>query len=293
MEPYQIIMLLLGGLLFLTCLIGIIISMVRNQSMKKYIPFLCIAIVMIGFPAIKKVSIMNDLVTLEKYSKEYEANPSDPEALKKLTESFDNVNTNKITTSKQLTIYARGALLLGRNEISINYADKALDKDKSSVQARDIKLLAESNMMVRQLMLEPGNGNLRSELNRKLRVLEERPDKTSFESLKMAEGQLIAGNTVKAKEEANQVIARNPGDFQARQIIQLAGVEDKIREAERNPENNNELSQAVQSFQALPASPEQNVYRNAIMAKAFRTLGEEEKSRKYFDSVRVNLRPVR
>ena len=144
MAFYEIILLILGCLLFLVALTGIIVNIIRSEPLKKYLPLIFISIVMIGFPGINKVTFLNDFISLEKYSRQYEDNPSDEEAFANLAESYKRIKTGKIKSPEEYTAYANAAMLLEDNETSIEYAEKALEMDKGFTPANEIKTLAET-----------------------------------------------------------------------------------------------------------------------------------------------------
>ena len=60
LEVYQSILLFLGCLLFLIVIIGIILNFVRRDSIKRFLPFIALSIIMIGFPGIKEVSLLEN-----------------------------------------------------------------------------------------------------------------------------------------------------------------------------------------------------------------------------------------
>ncbi len=289
MATYEVILLILGCVLFLISLVGIIIGMIRRETLKKYIPLLFIAIVMIGFSAIKKVSLGNDFISIEKNSNDYLNDPSDTATLSKLAENYKKINPDLLQTPQDLTSYAKAAMLLGENEISIKYVNKALDMDKNYGPANDVKAQAESNMAIKQVTLEPENEELKSTLAGKLRVLDSIPTKNNYRSLKLAEGHLLTGNTAKSREEANNVIAKNPDQKQAHEIIQLADVEEKIKKTKENPANKKDLQLALRNFKEIPTTEHQKAYKSAVLAKAYTALGDHQKSEQYKDSAKIYL----
>jgi len=293
MAIYEIILLLLGCLLFLISLVGIVIGMIRNQSLKKYLPLLFIAIVMIGFPSIKKLSLGNDFISIEKDSNAFMNDPSNQDLLTKLADNYKKINPDELKTPQDLTSYAKMAMLLGDNDVALKYVNIALEIDKNYGPAVDIKNQIESNLAIKQLTMEPENDTLRSSVTRHLQILENGQSRNTYQSLKIAEGHLLTGNTASAKVEADKVIAKNPNQKQAQQIIQLAGVEEKIKKAKESPENKSELRYAVQNFKEISSNTHQKAYNSAIIAKAYKVLGDQKTSEKYKDSVKFFLaKPV-
>src|SRR5882762_5374270 len=74
---YEVIMLVLGILLFLVLIFVLLRSVVKDQPWGKLVPFFLVPIFMIGFPAFKKLSYDDGKVELEKVTHSLSEHPTD------------------------------------------------------------------------------------------------------------------------------------------------------------------------------------------------------------------------
>ena len=85
---YEIIMLVLGVVLFLVLIFILLRSVVKDQPWGKLVPFFLLPIFMIGFPAFKKLSYDDGKIELEKAMHSLSANPTDTTTRKQTEEAI-------------------------------------------------------------------------------------------------------------------------------------------------------------------------------------------------------------
>src|SRR2546423_12406634 len=88
---YEVILAILGVLLFIVLVIILIANVVRNHSIKPLLLFFIIPILMIGFPAWSKIKWNKDGFELDKTTQELAKNPSNPELETKLKDLVHEV----------------------------------------------------------------------------------------------------------------------------------------------------------------------------------------------------------
>ncbi len=129
---YELVLLFLGAFLFLILSGAFIYYVVKKEEIKKLLFFFPIPILMIAYPSIKEINISSDKIELSKYQKEYEDNPEDTVALKKIEELTEELES-RATSEEDLVQIGKSNLLLGNPEKAITAANKVIKtKEKNS-----------------------------------------------------------------------------------------------------------------------------------------------------------------
>ncbi|SHI62866.1 hypothetical protein SAMN05444280_10445 [Tangfeifania diversioriginum] len=144
---YEITLLLLGVILFLILSAGLLYYIIKKEQIKKLLLFFVIPIVMIGYPSIKEITISKDRIAFRKHLEEYIENPADSTSRRKV-ELYTEKLEKRATDSEDIMEVSKSNLLLGNPEKAVTLADKALQKDNTNQEARDIKRLAETQLQV-------------------------------------------------------------------------------------------------------------------------------------------------
>lgn len=135
---------------------------------------------------------------------------------------------------------------------------------------------------------------MKSDLEEKLNHLENTPDATVYKSLRIAKTQLIVGNTQRAKQEASEIISKNPESEAAQQIYDLANIQEKIIQAERSQLSRDSLTEHLNNIERMSTTNNQKALRSSIIARGYSVMGDEQKVQEYHDSMKVYLnKPVK
>lgn len=137
---YEITLLILGVILFLILSAGLLYYIIKKEQIKKLLLFFLLPILMIGYPSIKEISVSKDRIALVKYQDMLITNPEDSVAREKVEEYTGKLEERASTTDDMVRI-SKSNLLLGNSREAAYYANKALDKDSTHEQARDLKKL--------------------------------------------------------------------------------------------------------------------------------------------------------
>lgn len=146
---YEITLLLLGVILFLILSAGLLYYIIKKEQIKKLLLFFVIPIVMIGYPSIKEITISRDRIAFTKHLNDYIENPSDSTAKRNVALYTEKLE-KRATNSEDIMQVSKSNLLLGNNEKAATLADKALEKDITNQEARDIKKLAEAQLQIKE-----------------------------------------------------------------------------------------------------------------------------------------------
>jgi hypothetical protein len=124
--PYEIVLLIMGGILFAVLLFMLIYFVINKRSYMGILPFFIIAIIMVGFPSIQKIKIDNGIIEIEKLSKTVEQNPADTEAKRKLEIKLKEVGDRQISTSRNLKILEKASIAVGNDQMAVDYRNKLI-----------------------------------------------------------------------------------------------------------------------------------------------------------------------
>lgn len=126
LKIYEIVLLVLGVLLFFTTLIAFIYYIFKNRSIKYILLAFFISIVMIAFPALRKIRFGEfELETKENLSK-FRADPSDTLAYKELLNSAMRFDDFHNIGPSALTMFAEISAITGDTNEAISLLDSAL-----------------------------------------------------------------------------------------------------------------------------------------------------------------------
>jgi tetratricopeptide (TPR) repeat protein len=284
---YESILLILGFVLFVVMLAGMILNM--KSGMKKFIPFIILSIIMIGYSSIKKISFDSTMLKTKIEIEKCLQNPSDVEAKNGVRKMVSKIDPGTVRLSGNLTLLATANTLLGNYEKGIIYADKALLKNPESKQAKETKILAETSMAINTLASNSDDIHAVNNIDKRVKELEKIPVKNNFTNLTIANAYLLTGKTAEAKKTARTILSKNTGDKNAKEIIQLAMVVESVRMVKEKPTDNVALSNVSGHIDSVKANTSNSIIRSAVMTRAFHSLGNENMKQKYADSTRLYI----
>jgi hypothetical protein len=145
LQLYEVVLLFAGTLLFLVLLFALVLFIVRRRSLKGLLAFFPIAIVMMGFPGISKISFDNGKIEVEKQTGKLAQNPHDPATRQQLAEAVKRMELRPISSAGTFASLAEANAALGNTNAALRYVEKTLAlQPQSSVALR----LRESLMRV-------------------------------------------------------------------------------------------------------------------------------------------------
>ena len=153
---YEIVLLILGVFLFLILCTGLLYYIIKKEQIKKLLLFFALPIIMIGYPSIKEISISKDRIQLTKYQEQFIQNPEDSVARQKVEEYTDKLE-DRASSSNDLVQISKSKLLLGNYHEAADLADKAVTKESTNVEAKNIRSLATLEKSMQESPNEPQN----------------------------------------------------------------------------------------------------------------------------------------
>ena len=169
---WEIILLLLGVVLFLTIIGGFIYLIKKDKLKTSYGSFFLIPIIMIAFPSIRYVNFMNGLFEINTLTEKWEENPDDTENLKKLEEIIKEEANSPIRTEKELVAQAKANTALENFDEAEKQVETLLEKDPDNEEVKIIKARIEVSKAQRQLEQDSTNVQAQQKVEANIKVLE-------------------------------------------------------------------------------------------------------------------------
>lgn len=130
---YEVVLMLLGVFLFMLLSAALVYFVIKKQEIKTLLFFFAISILMIGYPSIQQLTISSNKFELSKYQQEFIENPNDSVAKQKMQE-LTLKHENRAETSNDILQISKTKLLLGNTDGAIVLANKAIEKEKKTIE---------------------------------------------------------------------------------------------------------------------------------------------------------------
>jgi len=147
---YEIVLLILGVFLFLILSIGLLYYIIKKEQIKKLLLFFVLPILMIGYPSIQEISISKDRIQLTKYQEQFIQNPQDSVARQKVKEYTDKLK-DRASSAEDIVQISKSNFLLGNYKEAADLADKAVTKESTNEEAKNIRSLATLEKAVQEV----------------------------------------------------------------------------------------------------------------------------------------------
>jgi len=170
---WEIILLSLGVVLFLTFIGGFIYLLRKDKLKMSYGGFFFIPIVMIAFPSIRSASFWNGLVEIETLTNEIEENPDATDAIKELEERISKQENAPIRTEEQLETKARANVVLEHYDVAEEQAEEILKKDPENEVAIIVKARVSVIKAQEALTKDATNEKARKKEETNIKILKE------------------------------------------------------------------------------------------------------------------------
>ena len=210
---------LIGGIVLFVVAVGLIVfCTLKQRSTKPGLAILPLAILMIGFPAIKnfegfgfKLETAVSAVTATATA--LDENPENAAAKKELETALNgleaNVTTNTASANVAETI-AHGNLVLGNHDTAIKWARVAVAKDPNSATARVLLDRANVSKALPRDSTQPLPPAARSNLNSAVTDLNKHQNLSPAARVTLARAQLALGQTNAAATNLEHAVKTNP-----------------------------------------------------------------------------------
>jgi len=193
---YEIILMLLGSVLFLV----VIFLIVKQKDINKnHLMGISFSIIMIAFPSIKSFSFQDGIINIEKKLEELKENPEDAMTKKTLEQEVGSIGDRPVNSAKRLTTLSEANLELGKTQKAETLAKEALDKAPENLQAAEVVNVIEVEKMIKKVKSNPANKKAKESLQKDINALKKIRTKSGRRTSHIAAGYEALGDDVMAK----------------------------------------------------------------------------------------------
>jgi len=219
---YELVMLVLGVVLFLVVIYLLIYQVKHGGKVVTLVFFFTISIVMMGYPSIKSIQVQQDGITIEKTAQDLQSDPTNSKARGELEQEVKKIQDRPITDPTTLTRIATAQLALGDDKEAEQNAQKALQRDPNASGAREVqqRIIAVRNLdlVTSEAQKHPDDPNIKAQLEQTVNQVVRQPSANPLALAKIAKAQVILGQHDKAAENVNKALQIDPNLTEAKKI---------------------------------------------------------------------------
>lgn len=211
---YEIVLLVLGVVLFLVLLICLAILVMRAKPFVKLVPFFAIAIIMIGFPSISSIEFSNGVVRIDKDTHDLQQDATNKSLRDALANEVANLSRRPSSDPAVIVTMAHAQIALGRNAEAIASFNKAAKLAPQLPQVIELRQRLELDNKLTDLATkveqQPSDSAAREELQKILREASSRPIASPVTIANIARGQAAIGDQTHARSNLERALKIDP-----------------------------------------------------------------------------------
>lgn len=224
---YQIVLMVLGIILFFVFVGAFVALMIKGKPYVKLLPFFLLPIVMIGYPGIESVSYQNGVVTITNATESLQQNPTDNTLRQTLQTAVDKTASRPTTNPDTITAIAAAQFALGDHQAAEAKLKTALEKSPQLPAAialeKRIELNKNLNALTTQVEQNPGNEAARANLQQTVAQGSALKISSPVMITNLARAQAAVGNQQQAVKLADQALKIQPNLAEAAAVKQQLG----------------------------------------------------------------------
>ncbi len=174
--PYEVVLLVLGCVLFVVLLFVLVVLVLRSKEFGKLLPFFVLPIAMIGYPGIQSIEIKDGTVTIKTITRELEQNPTDPAKREELKKAVAKLAARPIARPDRNAALAAAQLALGDESAAVTSLRKAQRVDPAGAEVvalqRKIDVVRELDRLATAVERDPADSRAAAELSGRLAAAE-------------------------------------------------------------------------------------------------------------------------
>lgn len=207
---YEIVLLLLGVLLFIVVLVILVIKTLTGQPITVVMPFFVLPVLMIGFPGIQNFKFMNGLAEVEMRAEEITKNPGNKELEKKQKLQIELLSSRPIRHPENQLIMAEAYESINALEKAKQYTQRVIDKQPDNTDAMRLESRITIKENINRLEQNPMDSQAKQIIKNEISRLEIKPETKQEDLITLARGNMAIGNTQRAQMYADSVKKINP-----------------------------------------------------------------------------------
>jgi tetratricopeptide (TPR) repeat protein len=211
---YEVVMMVLGVLLFLALVFAFVVLVMRGKSYAKLLAFFAVPVVMVGFPGLKSFEFSEGAVKVEKLTRALEENPTDKNVRKSLEQEVADVSARPSTDPQVAVSVARAHIALGDDtaaQAKISKALKEAPKLRPALELRKrIELDRNLVALTSQVKQNPDDTAAQARLEETAAKVAQLPIASPGALTRLARAQEALGEQAKAEANVNKALRIDP-----------------------------------------------------------------------------------
>lgn len=210
--PFEILIMVLGAVLFVVMLIALIAYLIRGKSIAGLVVFFILSVGMLGFPALKAIQYKDGMVSLELNEQLLQQNPDDAQAREKLSKTLPAVE-GRPTDAKASLVIATAQWALGHEQAAVASLRPALSAPTPARDATALKERIENVQKLEQLTAraeQAPSAADRTELEQQLNQVKQKTIVSPQTAATVARAHAVLGQNEQAAQIAKKAVAINP-----------------------------------------------------------------------------------
>jgi tetratricopeptide (TPR) repeat protein len=212
----EVVLLVLGVVLFGVSIFAFIYLLRRKRSLKPLIAFFLVSIVMVGYPSIKSIQYKDGALTLEKTAQALSENPADPKLRAALDETVKDVGPRVANSPNDAVKLARAQFDLGREDEAKRSLERAPPSNADLPEARELRKRINQVDSLRNLaskvQTNPGDQQSRAELQQTLAAADQVKWVNPNALAAVSKAQSAVGEHAKAQASIDKAIRIAPNN---------------------------------------------------------------------------------
>jgi tetratricopeptide (TPR) repeat protein len=214
---YEIVLLVLGALLFVVALILLIYQVTHAKPFAGMVLFFAVAIAMIGYPSIQEIQFSGTVVTITKYTEALQTNPTDSKTRDLLQQSVSKIADRAATGQvniQGLTTLATAQYALDDEPAATATLQKALQVNPAEPSALALKNKIDAvqnlNGLTARVKADPSNQPAAAALAESLQSATATPVANPKALFNIAEAQAVLGQNKQAQLNMQRALIIKP-----------------------------------------------------------------------------------
>jgi len=217
---HELILLVLGILLFIAILVLLIIYAAQKRPVKELVLFFLVSVIMIGYPSIQKIVYDNGVITVEKLAKAISKDPSDGEQRNELEMKMRKMEKRAGKDPETLVEFGKAQAILGDTVNADRYVGKALRISPDFSDAKELQTRFNTpQVQIQKIMTEfeknPENTEVKTELENKVSNFAVAPGSNASVMITASKAHALLGDTIKALLLADSALQKDNKNVEA------------------------------------------------------------------------------
>lgn len=236
MLPFEIVLLIMGVIIFLALIFLLIWNDLKKEKIVALLPFFLIPVILVGYPSVQSVEFKDDGLSIQKYTQDVKADPTDTASIHALTDKLEAFRSNPsrvMNNPEALTTIADAQLALGDLDsaaLTIRHASRIAPQSgdvKHTAAAINQHLLARQQFKASvsslqqdllSLQAHPGDTLATGNITRVLSTMHQPTYIDAPSALVMAKALAVMNQPTQSVQVINQVLSSDTNSAEARQL---------------------------------------------------------------------------